>query len=114
LGGHQNNYGGGTFDGYLAKYNVTFLGIEAAQNPLDARLYPNPTSDFVTLELLLEAPADTEITLYNQLGQLLLTQNYYQLSEIKHQFDISMLPSNMYWVEIKTKKGKSLLPLLKK
>ena len=113
-GGHQNNYGGGTFDGYLTKYNVIFLGIEASKNPLDARLYPNPTRDIANLELFLEAPADIEIILYNQLGQEISSQKYSQLSEIKHQFDISMLPSNMYWVEIKTKKGKSLLPLLKK
>lgn len=113
-GGHQNTYGGGTYDGYLAKFNVTFLGIDTEQNHINASVFPNPTQNLANLDFNLNYISNVEIRLYNHLGQVILTEKYANINEAKLQFDLSLLSSSLYWIEIKTDKGNKVLPLVKK
>jgi hypothetical protein len=98
----------------LAKFNVTFLGISAEQDLINASVFPNPTQNLANLDLNLNYIGNVEIRLYNHLGQVILTEKYANISEAKLQFDLSLLASNLYWIEIITEEGNKVLPLFKK
>ncbi|MDP2687967.1 MAG: T9SS type A sorting domain-containing protein [Aequorivita sp.] len=59
-------------------------------------LYPNPTTGLLTIN---SSSKVSEITVYNNLGQLLFT------SEEKKQIDISTLSEGIYFVKIKDQNG---------
>ncbi len=71
------------------------LAINENTTPL-FNIYPNPTHNILNISGIL--PID-EITIYNNLGQLLFT------SEGKNQIDISALTEGIYFLKIRDEKG---------
>lgn len=61
-------------------------------------LYPNPTDGALTVSIVLPAAADTELTVYNTLGQILLSEKRESTTSYRHRLDISKLPSGQYFV----------------
>jgi hypothetical protein len=59
-------------------------------------LYPNPTSNLVTIETAV-APVISQLSIMNLNGQAVLT---HQISEPKTTIDISNLPSGVYFVRV--------------
>ncbi len=72
------------------------LGIEENTTNLFI-LYPNPTNGLLNI---ISSTSISEVTVYNNLGQLLLT------SEEKNQVDISALSEGIYFVKIKDENGR--------
>ena len=71
------------------------LGIEENTNNFFS-IYPNPTNGVLNIK---SATSITEITVYNNLGQLLFT------SEEKNQIDISSLSQGIYFLKIQDESG---------
>lgn len=72
-------------------------GIQDRQVP-EVRLYPNPASETVTIELPLKAPLP--ITLSNTLGTIVMRD---VLSEDRTKLDVSALPPGVYFFTIGSK-----------
>lgn len=73
------------------------LGIEENNTNLFS-LYPNPTNGLLNIQ---SKTSIDEITIFNNLGQLLLA------SENKNQIDISTLSEGIYFVKIKDENGQT-------
>ncbi|MEM8889142.1 MAG: T9SS type A sorting domain-containing protein [Bacteroidota bacterium] len=66
-----------------------------------ARMYPNPASDFVNLEVLEQLGADARIEVYNQNGQKLMDQ---KLIVGINQLMLGNMPNGLYHVRIISRK----------
>ena len=64
-----------------------------------ATLYPNPTND----ELTVKGPEILELTLYDLLGQKMLTK--LANGEMEVRMKVDGLPQALYLLEVRTKKG---------
>ncbi len=54
---------------------VLSVGLDEVENFTDVKLYPNPTSANTTLEFENQSANDATVTVINQLGQIISTQN---------------------------------------
>ena len=72
------------------------VGIEEfSVSGLEFRVFPNPTSGKITLQVNLPQNSNTRITVYNVLGELVYDQPF-----INRQIDLSYLPGGMYFLHI--------------
>ncbi len=93
----HNNYGNDAYYDNI-QINSEALGVEDQELP-QVKLYPNPTSDVVRVQL----PNNQEvqkIIVYNLMGKKIITQN-------TNKIDLSQYPSGAYLVEIITKSGET-------
>jgi len=94
-----------TNDGIVWYKNENFLGVNDVSTS-EIILAPNPTSGVVTLQgqdLLIKS-----ITVYDVLGQLVLTQN-----NNKKNVDLSLLSSGIYLIKIETEQGVEVKKIVK-
>ncbi|RYZ48428.1 MAG: Omp28-related outer membrane protein [Sphingobacteriales bacterium] len=71
------------------------------------KLYPNPASDVVTLEMDIEKAQRVELAVINSIGQVVYTKGAAQLNAGSQSINIPVnnLPSGMYSLIIKTENG---------
>jgi|SRR5690625_39633 len=95
----HNNYGN---DAYYDNIRITSstLGVEE-QEFEKIKIYPNPTSDFVNIELQ-GAQNVKEISVYNITGKRIVSQN-------KTKVDLRLLPSGTYILKISMTDGQNLI-----
>jgi len=78
-------------------------GVETLSDMISSwRLYPNPASDKLNIEINLEKNQDMEINLYNSMGQKI---NAYKVPEAAfgeylQEIDVEHLPKGVYFIEI--------------
>ncbi len=70
-------------------------------------VYPNPTTDFINVELALENNSQVTFELYNMVGQIVETKSF-NSSNIVTSFDVSNLAAGMYTVKTITSEGFSV------
>jgi len=91
----------GVYSGGLAAYNENGIPVSIKEDiatEYNLKVFPNPSSDQITLELLHNtATKNTYLTIYNINSQQLLHQ---EITEPKTQIDISTLPSGVYFVRM--------------
>lgn len=68
----------------------------------DVRLFPNPTSDNIQIELKLETPSSVEFNLWNVKGQVLPWREVRSLSGGSHLMELPLpnLPNGQYYLKI--------------
>lgn len=95
----HDNYG---HDAYYDKIEITSstLGVEN-QVFENTRIYPNPTSDFVTIQLL-EGQELKEVHVYNIIGKLIYSKNTTKL-------DFRSFPAGTYILKVSLTDGQSLM-----
>jgi len=76
----------------LVRPSEPVAGIEDADALLGAAIYPNPTSDVLTIETSLASLQSVVIT--DLAGRVVLTQD--DLDASRHQVDLAALPAGMY------------------
>lgn len=74
------------------------------------QLYPNPTPASITVNLG-QTYEDIQITIYNQLGQEVMQQTAYQVSQV--DLNLEALSSGYYSINIQTELGKTILKAIK-
>lgn len=85
---------------------VDFItGINDFPNANNVKLYPNPSTDFVTVEIQDQTQTSGQIIIRNQLGQNL---GEWPIEGIQTRIKITTFPSGIYTLEINTDKGKTL------
>jgi hypothetical protein len=87
---------------------------ELNASALQLSVAPNPTSDFVRVQLQSVANASAQVTISNLLGETLQSQTV-QLANGANQFDLSlkMLPVGTYLVRIATEKTGAVVKVVK-
>jgi D-alanyl-D-alanine carboxypeptidase len=68
----------------------------------DVRLFPNPTSDNIQIELKLETPSSIAFNLWNLKGQILPWREFRNLNEGSHLVELPLpnLPNGQYFLQI--------------
>jgi hypothetical protein len=105
--GFQNTYGGGTSDGYLAKFSNIVTGVEgrSADIPftfLLAQNYPNPFNPSTTIEFALPKSAFVTLRVYDLLGGQVGERVNEKLSPgiYKTRWDATGLASGVYFYRL--------------
>ncbi len=91
---HQNVYGGGTYDGFLAQFSTVVLGITEEEKKIDLLLniFPNPNAG----EFTVTYPTDITFLLVNELGQTVKNFSLNQSNDYK--VEIKNIPVGIYFV----------------
>ena len=82
--------------------NCTFVDVTSVKEvgeKIDLLVYPNPATTSITLTL---QKGEGKATIYNMLGEILLTTKIIQLQT---EIDIGNLPKGLYFVEVESYKG---------
>lgn len=86
---------------------VSYSGILVYQvQPVDANIYPNPTSDFVNLEFGINAGGYYVIEVFNALGELLSSEQFNATSTgARTQVSYSDYPDGVYLMTVRKLDG---------
>ncbi|MBK8968946.1 MAG: T9SS type A sorting domain-containing protein [Saprospiraceae bacterium] len=97
---------GGKFKAYddrgFSATSTTTATTSTFAAPPALRLFPNPASDQLRVNISLPESAHTAATVFNSMGQLLLAGPAEQLPAGDHlrNLDISQLPEGLYWLHL--------------
>ena len=96
------NYCGATSNPLVAsQQNEDNIGVELVTKPQFIKIYPNPTTDMVIVELLEKGASKTAIvTVYNMQGARLLQKTIN--SEPKFQFSLLGKPDGIYMLQVQS------------
>ena len=72
---------------------------------LGMEVYPNPSSDLVSVELELADNLETELQLITPAGQILSSQTFSKRSVLNTEVNLENLASGMYYLKVITPKG---------
>ena len=73
---------------------------------LEAKVYPNPATDFITLDLNFEEVAqDVDVQIIDLQGRVIRTFNYNEIKEAKYTYDINFLGAGNYFLRVQTENG---------
>lgn len=98
ISGDKSQGSMGMSDFWLLKLGPDLLGIEDELNDY-LRLYPNPTSGIVKLEL--KQKEATQVSIYNSLGKVIFTRNLFKtVGENLLYLDLSKEPKGIYTIQI--------------
>lgn len=112
-GGHQNTFGG-VSDGFLTKYGDVVTSIPSSDTDFYMNIYPNPFISESLLDIKTMMLTSVEIKIYNSIGVLQKHQYYPNSNRFQYRINLSGSSSGIYWVEVKTKAGRKLFPIIKK
>jgi hypothetical protein len=73
-------------------------------------VYPNPATDFVTINMTDQNAIGSTIEMYNQVGQRIISQ---KISQLQFQLNIGTLNRGVYFVKINDGKSKNVTKLVK-
>lgn len=95
---------------------VLDLGINVGvQNVQDASanlsVYPNPSNGLTTLDFRNKAQQNASVTVTNSIGRVMLTLNEVQVVNGKAQIDLSGMENGIYYLQVKSDKNNSTLPV---
>lgn len=99
----------GSFD--FAYWNVNVKSVAGISN---ARIFPNPANSSATLQATTTKATDVTIILTDLQGRTLQNQQAaWQPGVNTYAFDLSMLPSGIYIVNMRTAEGNTILKLVR-
>lgn len=98
--------------GYLQVDPVISTTSTLAQPEVAVQVFPNPTNNYINIQLLDQEISEVQLRLFDAKGQLLLTKKYTAKAKEVHQLAVSQLPSGLYWLEVKTAVGKTRKAIL--
>ncbi|HSZ86452.1 MAG TPA: zinc-dependent metalloprotease, partial [Puia sp.] len=73
-------------------------------------VYPNPATDFVTVNMTDQNAIGSTLEMYNQVGQRIISQ---KISQLQFQVNIGTLNRGIYYVKINDGKSKNVTKLVK-
>lgn len=79
------------------------------------RLYPNPVEDMVQLEMeLTETSKEIDVRIYDQMGKVILNQEFDNIRQTTLNFNVDNLPTGIYLMKVRTDLGSRAMKLIKK
>jgi hypothetical protein len=93
----------GSFDGFLAAFNTTdlsfiqpvILSVDDSFLNSQVKIYPNPATDKIYLDLGKLQNNLTNINIFNSMGQSIRTE-----TNMDNEIDLSNLPYGQYFIEL--------------
>lgn len=107
-------YGRGIWDFNIREISTSTNNQLVAENRLKA--FPNPASDFVTIELKGSLEENATLRLFDLSGRLLLQENWNtnQIDNPSTQLDIQQLPTGSYFLRLEAGEENGSLKIIKK
>lgn len=100
------DYGNGLFLDDVRTNGTVFNSITATQNTVnEVTLFPNPAKGFLTVQYALEETSDIQITIYNNLGQLIQSLNHPSSTNNLININTKQMNSGIYTIRLATPKG---------
>lgn len=96
-------------------YNFTVGFMTAVEEHVSENVFgisPNPSKGSVIVDIILAHPDDLELSVYNQLGEIVYTHSYNNFIQDMIQLDLQNQPAGMYYVTMQTSKGKETRKLI--
>ena len=72
---------------------------------LSAKIYPNPNDGSLTLEINSKKAKDAQVFIYNNIGQLIYSEEFRINSSTYKNLDLSSQAKGIYHVHLSTNKG---------
>ena len=92
----------------------TLSGVESINNGLAIDIFPNPVTSSFTLSLSPVLSSDIKVELYNLSGEKLqMLQKFKEDNMNELTFDVSILPSGIYYLKVEAKEGSSVRKFVK-
>ena len=76
-------------------------------------LYPVPARNYLQLDLALNKPAQSRVSLIDLQGRILQQNQFPMTSNVSEKLDVSTLPTGVYLLEVMTDKGRIILKWMK-
>ena len=89
-------------DGCQGTANINVSSSYEAELVRSARLFPNPTSGALWLDLQLAEPAPLELYVQDVLGRIWMEKPLAPLPEQRVQVDVGRLPAGVYWLVLRS------------
>ncbi|MEL6591743.1 MAG: T9SS type A sorting domain-containing protein, partial [Bacteroidota bacterium] len=95
--------GNGNVDSCEATVTVLgTTGIWDQLQPISFDVYPNPAQDIVHVNWESQEFGEVKLRVFNQMGQEVYQANHYKVSDqLKASIDLSLLPTGMYFVQVR-------------
>lgn len=89
------------FNGESETFEPVFVNCNSAQAKNEVKIYPNPASEWVTVEITLDEPLDAQLALFSNSGQVLMLQKAdLAIGSNLIRLDITALPQGAYHLNI--------------
>ncbi len=76
--------------------------VSTDQSEISYKIYPNPVSNFLSLELLQKAEGRVSIEIYNSIGKVLISDELDEANKHTKKYDLSNYQSGLYFIKIVT------------
>ena len=99
----------------LTHFEVVSGSRETGELLAAVSLFPNPASDWLAVKILVPEAGEVSVSVYNALGQktaMPLAESWQPAGELRLDVSLKGWPPGMYWVEVKTKKGRLVRKLI--
>jgi len=96
--GTNNHISNGYNDAYILKLNTLVTGIKNINNSSNIKIYPNPTTGSINIELE-ETKSNINLHLTNAIGQVILTKSYKSTNYINLEIDT---PKGLYLLQLES------------
>ncbi|MBC7776556.1 MAG: choice-of-anchor I family protein [Phycisphaerae bacterium] len=94
-----NGFGCTATDDVLVEVEIC-VGIKESDWAAGMKIFPNPTSGFVSLNLSLANAAELRIEVLNPLGQTMQTHSLGKTNDLNHSLDLSNLAQGTYFIRV--------------
>jgi hypothetical protein len=76
------------------------VGLPESSNIYGFQVYPVPTGDLFTVKFSMPLPRECTMTVYNELGEVLLSRKVAAAAEVREDIDISNLNPGLYILKV--------------
>ncbi len=76
------------------------------------KVYPNPSSGMITLELSHDAAADLDIEIFSLNGKIVYRNSLKSVSNVQEQIDLSNVTRGIYMLRVRTEDEVSMRKLV--
>ncbi|MBX3042829.1 MAG: T9SS type A sorting domain-containing protein [Candidatus Kapabacteria bacterium] len=89
---------------FIAKFDMTTTDVTEYQNKNELVLFPNPTSDFITIQTseVLETSEVSKIQIFDVLGIKVMSESIHPMTS-NHRMNVKKLPAGVYFIRIGTR-----------
>ncbi|MBX3042828.1 MAG: T9SS type A sorting domain-containing protein [Candidatus Kapabacteria bacterium] len=101
FGDNNNAYIGTKYDGVFKSDFLTKVNHEEIINPFDNRIFPNPASDFITIQTseVLETSEVYKVQIFDVHGIEVMSEKIHPMTA-SHRMNVEKLPAGVYFIRI--------------
>lgn len=91
-----------------------YLPIEdEISNFTSVKLFPNPASNSLNLQISLKHKEAVSYTIFNTIGQVVFSKNMISTDKVNEVIDINNFEKGMYYIKLNTSEGQKILKFIK-